>query len=213
MSQAIDTRKDNTMSLIDFRGGARTTTSRVSTVQTVARQHLEAAGWDINAASSTLYSYMESHAAHADEVLRMGIRKLLQEIPIADRGAAKRASVGEVWTPRDGWGSAAQTSNRVHTMSAADKRAQERARSMGAVAATALLNQRYQINGVAKMLRDHIGTDIVTLGQSNMQSGMTMVSNAKFLIAVGTAAGAKRVGDVVTEKDAQHLRREASKPN
>lgn len=201
------------MSLIDFKGGARTSQSRVTTVQTVARQHLEAAEWDMNSAADTFHGYLEQHPTHADEVMRMGIRKLLQEIPIADRSAAKRAGGGEAWTPRDGWGSAAQAANRAHTMSAADKRAQERVRSMGTVAATALLNQRYQVNGVAKKLCDHIGTDIVTLGQSNMRSGMTMVMNAKFLIAVGEAAGAKRIGDVITEKEAQRLNRESNKPN
>jgi hypothetical protein len=191
------------MSLIDFKGGAHPHGARDMGHRTIAAMYLDDANGDIAKAAEDLMSYLAANPRLADEFTRIGVRSVLQSLPIAERGAMQRerASGGGV--------AAGSPQQRAH-LEAGLASARARLVSTAGAVRSALLDMPYTIGQQRRKLRDWTGDEVLKSGEANLASAQTQARNARFLILVGKAAGARRIGDALTEKEVARLDREAS---
>jgi hypothetical protein len=173
--------------------------ARDITIQSVAQRMFDESDGDLNVATDKLVNYVRVSPRLTEGLLRIGARKLLNEIAPMQRRAIERQF--------------AATSDNVqpftkvpHRMNDGTRRAQERIRSLGRHHREALLDMPYTINGRTRPLRQWTGVEIATHGETELSKGMTAVKNARFLIAVGQAAGEARVGDALTASDIARLK-------
>lgn len=188
---------------------ARVGFSVAETPQSVAERMLRTAGGDMEVATKAMVDYVESHQSLRRIVLWNGCRAVLNSVPSSARRATTLAPVND-WSPSD-IGTAVRPAP-AWKPNAAAFAAAERQKSLGkAHQGAPLLNAEYVINGICKPLREHIGTDVVAFGTTQLESSKTGVRNARFWIAIGKAAGARKVGDAVTDIEALRLRKECDK--
>jgi len=187
---------------------ARVMHSVPETPQSVAERMLSHAKGDMEAATKAMVEYAEQHENIRRIVLWNGCRAVLNGIARSDRPAADLTASNDTWNP----GELRPTEKAKWKPNAAAFAAAERQKSLGAAHQGApLLNAQYVINGICKPLREHIGTDVVAFGNTQLEASKTGVRNARFWIAIGEAAGARKVGDAVTTSEALRLRKEADK--
>lgn len=191
------------MSLIDFKGGRHPHGARDMGHRTLAAMYLDDANGDIARAAEDLMSYLTANPRLADEFTRIGVRSVLQSLPIAERGAMQRGRAG------GGVVAAGSQQQRAH-LEAGLASARARLVSTSGVVKNALLDMPYTIGQQRRKLRDWTGDDVLKSGEASLSSAQTQARNARFLILVGRAAGSRRIGDALTEKDVAKLDREAS---
>lgn len=160
----------------------------------IARNMLSEAGGDLASAAEKLANYAESIASYRSELLRIGARKLLNEVPQSERAAILREDATFLKAP--------------HRMTSGAKAAQARFKMAGRAIKCALLELPYVIGGVRKPLREWTGAEIVPHAEIELSKGASAVRNARFLLYVGRAAGDKKVG-AVPVKDIERLHAEA----
>lgn len=174
------------------------TAARSISVQEIARKMLTEAGGDLNKATDKFVGYLANFPRLTDEVLRMGARKLINEVPQVDRKAI---------TMRD---SVTQPYGKApHRMNDGARRAQERILKRGGHIRTAYLTMPFVIGSISKPLSEWVGTEITAYGETQLMAGATQIRNARFAIAVGNAAGNKKIGYALKEEDVARLREEA----
>lgn len=173
------------------------TGARAISVQTLARQMLTEAGGDLNKATDKFVGYLANFPRLAEEVLRIGARKLINEVPQNARNDIIRAETTPAKAPP--------------RMNDGARRAQERALKLGGHLKSSLLSMPFVIGSISKPLAEWIGTEIAAYGESQLLAGATQIRNARFAIAVGNAAGHKKIGQALKESDVSFLREEAMK--
>lgn len=178
--------------------GAKATGARDITIQTVARQMLDEASGDINAATIKLVNYVSNLPRLHDDLLQFGARQLLHSLPSTQRAAmmTERSTVSV-------------SGKAPHTMSPGAKAAQARMRAAGATLKSALFNFEIAINNQVRKLADWTGTEILAHAEGNLAAGASAVRNARFLVSVARAAGDKRIGDAIDDETIERLKREA----
>ncbi|WP_031200386.1 hypothetical protein [Mesorhizobium sp. LSHC414A00] len=174
------------------------TGAKAVSVQTLARQMLAEASGDLNKATDKFVGYLSNFPRLAEEVLRIGARKLINEVPQVERKAeTMRVSVGQPFAKAP------------HRMNDGALRAKERLLKRGGHFKSALLGMPFVINGISKPLSEWVGTEIAAYGETQLMAGATQIRNARFAIAVGNAAGNKKIGFALKEDDVARLREEA----
>lgn len=173
---------------------AKTVVGKRLSISEVARNMLDEANGDLGKATEKLANYAGNIASYRDELLRIGARKLLNEIPQAARAAILREDASFLKAP--------------HRMTAGAKAAQARFKMAGRAIKCALLEMPFVIGGVSKPLREWTGSEIVPHAETELSKGASAVRNARFLLYVGKAAGDKKVG-AVPVKDIERLHAEA----
>ncbi|WP_435654983.1 hypothetical protein [Brucella pituitosa] len=169
-------------------------------LQQIAQDMLAKADGDMNHASEMLANYASNINSYRDELLRIGARKLLNEVPQTQRAAIFRERASSVSEP---------FIKAPHRMSAGAKAAQVRLRQAGAAIKSVLMELPYTIGGLTKPLRDWTGTEIHNHAEIELSKGATAVRNARFLLAVGSAAGSKKIGDAVSPADLERMKSDA----
>lgn len=166
-------------------------------VQTIARQMLTEAGGDLNRATDKLVGYIANFPRLSDEVLRIGARKLINEVPQIERQAIMRAegSASFVKAP--------------FRMNDGARRAQERLLKRAGHLRNSLLSMPYVIDGTSKPLGEWIGSEIEAYGETQLMAGATQVRHARFAIAVGRAAGSTKIGEALDEAAVGRIHTEA----
>lgn len=177
------------------------TGARPVSIQTTARRMLDEAGGDLNSATEKLINYVSALPRLQMEVIRIGARKLINEVPQTDRRAVERE-----FAMTDSGNPFAKA---PHRMNAAAKTAQARIRARAGHLRNTLLTLPYVIGNICKPLGEWTGSEILTHGETQLMSGATQIRNARFLIAVGHAAGAGKIGAVLDEDAIQRLKVEA----
>lgn len=176
---------------------ARIVKAQPVTVATLARQMLTEANGDLTKATDKLVGYVSNFPALADEILRIGARKLINEVPVMDRKAA---------TAPDGDRPFIRA---PHRMNAGARAAKERLVKRAVHLRNSLLSMPYVINGMSKPLGDWLGVEIEAYGETQLMAGTTQIRNARFAIAVGRAAGHKKIGYALKEDDIARMHEEA----
>lgn len=172
--------------------------AKAISVQELARKMLTEANGDLAKATDKFVGYLANFPRLAEEVLRIGARKLINEVPQIERKAeTMRASCGQPFAKDP------------HRMNDGALRAKERLLKRGGHIKTALLTMPFVINGMSKPLGEWVGTEIAAYGETQLMSGATQIRNARFAIAVGNAAGNKKIGYALKEDDVARLREEA----
>lgn len=172
------------------------TAAKQMTIQTLARQMLDEAGGDVNAAAVKLDNYASNIKRFNDEFRMLGVRTALNALAGQQRATGRR----EISMP---------TANAPHRDSAGTLATRRRfLESRGATIRSALMEFTYQIGGVVKKLRDWTGNDVLAHGEAQLATARSSARNAQFLILVGRAAGTKKVGDL-GDATVERLHREA----
>jgi hypothetical protein len=143
-------------------------------------------------------NYANSIPRYRDEMMMVAAKALLNQVPGAMRATILRERTGS-------------------TVRATPYREPEaakaaRARMMGAgrnAIKSALMGMPYTIGGLSKPLRDWSGGEIAAHGETQLATGSTAVRNARYLIAVGTAAGAKKIGEALDGSEVDRLYKQA----
>ena len=174
------------------------TAAKAVTVQTLARQMLDEAGGDLGKATDKLVGYISNFPRLTEEVLRIGARKLINEVPQVDRRAATMSDNGNK-----------PFASAPHRMNDGALRAKERLLKRGGHLKNTLLAMPFVIGSISKPLGEWVGTEIEAYGETQLLSGATQVRNARFAIAVGRAAGNKKIGYALKEEEVAQLRAEA----
>ena len=176
--------------------------ARDITIQSVAQRMFDEAGGDLTAATDKMVNFVSMSQRLTDDLLRIGARKLLNEIAPMQRRAIERqfAATSDTIQP---------FAKAPYRMNEGTRRAQERIRSLGRHHREALLDMPYTIDGHTRPLREWTGTVIAEHGETELSKGITAVKNARFLIAVGKAAGPARVGDALSASDIARLKEQS----
>jgi hypothetical protein len=167
--------------------------AKLITPQTFAGQMLDAAGGDIGKAAKI--GMERAGDRLLSEFAMIGLRAVLGEIPRRERAVMESA----------------RQCKAPFRMNPAALASQDRHRTVGATIATATLNQPYTIDGKVRPLREWLGTDILAHGERELAKGTTAVRNARFAIAVGTAAGDRVIGEALKDKDVERMRADADR--
>lgn len=174
---------------------AQASGAKLMTPQTFAAQMLEQAGGDITKA--TIIGMGKAPPRLLAEFAQIGLRQTIGEVPRRERSILESERRSRPNAP--------------FAMNAATRAAQDRVRTVGATFANATLNQPYTIDGKVRPLREWLGTDILAHGERELAKGTTAVRNARFAIAVGTAAGSRVIGDALKDKDVERMRADADR--
>lgn len=160
------------------------TAAKPVSIQTLARQMLDEAGGDINAAAIKLDNYASNIKRFNDEFRMLGVRTALNALAGQKRTVVLREySLPEVKAPhRDSAGTLATRKRFIE--------------SRGGTIRSALMELTYQIGGIEKKLRDWTGDKVLAHGEAQLATARSSARNAQFLILVGRAAGTKKVGDL-----------------
>lgn len=186
--------------------------SQPEMLSSIVDRMLTEAGGDLDAATEKMANYITNlhNPAHRDHVLRLGCRSLLSSSVRAERrgyelaldGTAPPASPGQSLAPAFG------NPKVPFTMNEAARRTQASLIRLGAAThRAAILEMPMIINGRRVRLKDCTGSDVEAYGRVELASAATAARNARFFIAIGEEAGARRIGDAVSEKRAAELRR------
>lgn len=178
--------------------------ARRETISGIADRMLREAAGNLDDATTKMVNYISSRPHYVEEILRIGCRKLVSDSVRIDRAAIERdlslvSPQAQAGTP---------FLKAPHRMNEAALAAQRRLSKLGAHSRAAMLDMPIAINGVRRALRDIVGTEIEQYGQTELQKATTGLMNARFYIAIGQKAGAKKVGDVVSEREALALHNE-----
>ncbi|MBZ9943493.1 hypothetical protein LB533_20615 [Mesorhizobium sp. BR1-1-13] len=160
------------------------TGAKALTLQSLARQMLDEAGGDLSAAATKLANYASNIARYKDELLLIGARKLINEVPQTQRAGILREHGGTAFAKAP------------HRMNDAAKATQARMRMAGRTIKSALMDLPFTIGGAVKALREWTGGEVLAHGEVELSKGTSAVRNARFLVAVGRAAGDKKIGDL-----------------
>lgn len=171
-----------------------------ASVQSVARQMFDQSNGDMNAAADKFAGYVANFPGLIKEALRIAGSKLIGEIPQMERRAIEMQEAAD---------SAPPFYKAPHRMNDGALRTQERVWKNGLRLKDAWLNAPYTIGSFCKPLRDWVGTEVLAHAETQLLSGSTQVRNARYLIAVGEAAGNRKIGYALKEEDLVRLRAEA----
>ena len=174
--------------------------AKAPSIQSTAQRMLRESSGDMGAAVDRFVGYARNFPHMADELMRIGARKLLNEVPQTERAGIlrERSSV-----------QALPFVKAPFRMNKAALASQERLRKQGGYIKSALLDMPYTIGGKSQPLRLWTGVEVRGLGETQLLAGASTVRNARFLIAVGSAAGDKKVGDVLDGSAVEKIKREA----
>ncbi|TIL94648.1 MAG: hypothetical protein E5Y73_11095 [Mesorhizobium sp.] len=172
------------------------TGAKAISVQTLARQMFTEADGDLNKATDKFIGYIANFPRLAEEVLREGALKLLRDVPSADKQVIGRASCSSVKS-----GPYRETDGA--------RRARGRLLKRSGQLKDLFLTWPVTIGNIVKPLRDWLGVEVASHGETQLISGASQVRNARWLIAVGRAAGDKRIGDALKEEQVARLKSEA----
>ena len=178
----------------------RITGAKAVSLQQTAQDMLAKADGDMNRAAEMLANYADNIASYRAELLRIGARKILNEVPQVQRAAIFRERAASTSAP---------FVKAPHRMSAGAKAAQARFKAAGSAIKSALMELPYTIGGLTKPLREWTGTEIHGHAEIEFAKGATAVRNARFLLAVGSAAGAKKIGEAVSPGDLERMKADA----
>lgn len=161
-------------------------------VQTLAQQFFDKTkSGDLAEASRKLAEYVDGIPSLRMELLMLAARSIMNGIVVTDRRLIERDM---------SYRSKADRSNSApFRLNAAARATQQRRMNPTAVRA-ALMNLPYVIDGVCRPLREWTGTDMLHYGEIELVKGRTAMRNARFAIAVGNAAGDKKIGEALTEE-------------
>lgn len=155
-------------------------------IQTLAQQFFDKRkDGDVAAASREMAEYTDKIPSLRMELQTMAARQLMNGVVRHD------------W--RTTWSEGNSKQKAPFRMNESAKQSQARMRSTGAVRA-ALMSLPYTINGICRPLCEWTGADMLHYGSVELEKGRTAMRNARFAIAVGNAAGSKKVGDALTEE-------------
>jgi hypothetical protein len=163
------------------------TGAKALTIQGLARQMLDEANGDTAAATIKLANYACNIASYREELLLIGARKLINEVPQTVRAGILRDY---------GAGVGAAFRKAPHRMNDAAKATQARMKMAGITIKSALMELPFTIGGAVKALREWTGVEVAAHGEVELSKGSSSVRNARFLVAVGRAAGDKKIGDL-----------------
>ena len=173
--------------------------ARDVSLQSIAARMLAEADGDIGRAAEKFANYAESIPRIRGELLIAGAKSLLNQVPGAMRATILRERTSAAATPRQ-----------PYREPPAAKAA--RARMIGAgrnAIKSALMEMPYIIGGVSRPLREWTGGEITAHGEQQLATGASAVRNARYLIAVGTAAGAKKIGEALDGSEVERLHKQA----
>lgn len=180
----------------------RITGAKPLSLQAVAQRLLEEADGDMNSAAIKLANYASNINSYRDELLLIGARKLLNEVPQVQRAAVMREYTSTSYAKP-------AFARAPHRMSEGAKLAQERMRNSSGLMKSILFELKYTIGGITRPLREWTGTEIAAHAEIELTKGQTAVRNARFLIAVGRSAGAEKVGHAIDAASLERMKAEA----
>lgn len=178
----------------------RITGAKAVSLQYMAQRMVEKADGDMNRAAEMLANYADNIARYRAEMMLIAARKLISEVPQVQRAAIFRERAAS---------STAPFIKAPYRMSAGAKASQARFKAAGMAIKSALMELPYTIGGLTKPLREWTGTEIHGHAEIELAKGATAVRNARFLLAVGSAAGAKKIGDAVSPCDLERMKADA----
>jgi hypothetical protein len=171
------------------------TAAKAESIHSLARRMLDEAGGDTGRAATKLDNMASNIKRLNDEFRMLGVRTAISQIVQAGRAQALRDHNMTTTVPVAA-STATTKAKAPYRMSAADKAAQARCKAAGVVIRSALMDMEYPIGGIVKKLRDWTGDEILAQGEIQLATARSSARNATFLIAVGKAAGPKKIGEL-----------------
>lgn len=167
------------------------------TPQTIVQMKYDETAGDLDAAADKIVEYVRGLPV-ADEFVRIGARQLLGQVGIIERKAIERTFADAVGgTP---------FRKAPHVMNEAAIAAQDRMRSRGRNHLSALFDMKFKVGGIDTRLGDMTGTQAGEIARPMLDTGTATVRTAKWLLALATAAGSKRIQDAVTSSRIEAMR-------